>query len=142
MPTAEVYQPIRTEISGVSVPELAEHFGTPTYVYDAAKIVERINDLKQFDVIRYAQKACSNIAILSLMRTHGVVVDAVSAGEIYRATKAGYKLDDGGKTAEVAYTADIFDHESLDMVVKLRIPVNCGSPDMIDQLGERAPGSN
>jgi diaminopimelate decarboxylase len=28
------------------------------------------------------------------------------------------------------------------MVVKLNIPVNCGSPEMIDQLGERAPGRN
>jgi diaminopimelate decarboxylase len=28
------------------------------------------------------------------------------------------------------------------MVVRLDIPVNCGSPDMIDQLGARAPGRN
>ena len=48
MPTAEPYQPIRTQIAGASVRELAQRFGTPTYVYDAAKIVERINDLKQF----------------------------------------------------------------------------------------------
>ena len=37
-----------------------------------------------FDVIRYAQKACSNLAILDLMRRQGVLVDAVSAGEIQR----------------------------------------------------------
>jgi diaminopimelate decarboxylase len=148
MPTAEAYHPIRTHIAGVSVRELAKRFGTPTYVYDAAKIVERINDLKQFDVIRYAQKACSNIAILDLVRRQGVVVDAVSAGEIHRAMKAGYRQGTGdrgqgtGRHAEIVYTADIFDRESLEMVVKLGIPVNCGSPDMIDQLGERAPGSN
>jgi diaminopimelate decarboxylase len=29
----------------------------------------------------------------------------------------------------------------LDLVVELKLPVNCGSPEMIDQLGERAPGS-
>src|SRR5438552_14754699 len=91
MPTAEPYHPIRTKIAGVGVRELAEQFGTPTYNYDAAKIIERINDLKQFDVIRFAQKACSNIAILSLARRHGVVVEAVSAGEIHRALKAGYR---------------------------------------------------
>jgi diaminopimelate decarboxylase len=141
MPTAEPYHPIRTQIAGVNVSELAKHFGTPTYVYDAAKIVERVNDLKQFDLIRFAQKACSNIAILDLMRQHGVLVDAVSTGEIHRAMKAGYKA---GKTdhPEIVYTADIFDHDSLETVVKLGIPVNCGSPDMIDQLGDRAPGSN
>src|SRR2546421_9580150 len=91
MPTAEPYHPIRSQIAGVNVCEIAERFGTPTYVYDASKIVERINDLKQFDVIRFAQKACSNIAILDLVRRQGVVVDAVSAGEIHRALKAGYK---------------------------------------------------
>src|SRR3982751_6731143 len=90
MPTAEPYHPIRTKIAGVGVRDLARQFGTPTYVYDAAKIVERISDLKQFDVIRFAQKACSNIAVLDLVRRHGVLVDAVSAGEIQRALLAGY----------------------------------------------------
>jgi len=149
MPTPEPFVTTRTQIAGQSVAELARRFGTPVYVYDAAKIVERIKDLKQFDVIRYAQKACSNIAILNLARQHGVVVDAVSAGEIHRALAAGYKAGDSPLTtpdsprhAEIVYTADIFDRESLDTVVKLNIPVNCGSPEMIDQLGERSPGRN
>src|SRR5262245_65893281 len=116
MPTAEPYHPIRTTIAGIGVRDLAERFGTPTYVYEAAKIVERINDLKQFDVIRFAQKACSNIAILDLARRHGVVVDAVSAGEIHPAFKAGYKIGDTEKNALVVYTADIFDRESLETV--------------------------
>ena len=38
---------IRTVIAGVAVADLARQFGTPTYVYDAAKIVERINDLRR-----------------------------------------------------------------------------------------------
>jgi diaminopimelate decarboxylase len=143
MPTSEPFVTIRTEIAGASIRDLATRFGTPLYVYDAAKIVERINDLKQFDVIRYAQKACSNIAILDLVRQHGVVVDAVSAGEIHRALAAGYTTGNRGQEtghAEIVYTADIFDRESLNLVVKLGLPVNCGSPEMIDQLGERAPG--
>ncbi|HEY2414488.1 MAG TPA: diaminopimelate decarboxylase [Pirellulaceae bacterium] len=141
MPISEPFCTSRTEIAGVSIPELAQRFGTPVYVYDAAKIVERINDLKQFDVIRFAQKACSNIGILALARKHGVVVDAVSAGEIHRALKAGYKAG-GTKHPEIVYTADIFDRDSLEAVVKLGIPVNCGSPVMIDQLGARLPGAN
>jgi diaminopimelate decarboxylase len=135
-------------IAGVSVRELAEKFGTPAYVYDAAKIVERINDLRAFDVIRFAQKACSNIAILDLARRQGVVVDAVSAGEIHRAQKAGFganpksKIENPKSAPDIVYTADIFDRESLETVVKLDMPVNCGSPEMIDQLGQRAPGRN
>ncbi|MCI0360900.1 MAG: diaminopimelate decarboxylase [Planctomycetaceae bacterium] len=149
MPTSEPFVTSRTQIAGAPVRDLADRFGTPVYVYNAAKIVERVNDLAQFDVIRYAQKACSNIAILDLVRRHGVVVDAVSAGEVHRALAAGYKVARGQEPgtgsqelgrAEIVYTADIFDRESLDLVVKLGLPVNCGSPEMIDQLGERAPG--
>jgi diaminopimelate decarboxylase len=80
MPKVGPFLPLRTEIAGVSVAQLAQEFATPVYVYDAAKIAERVSDLKQFDVIRYAQKACSNIAILDLMRRQGVLVDTVSAG--------------------------------------------------------------
>ncbi|MGH7194614.1 MAG: diaminopimelate decarboxylase, partial [Candidatus Saccharimonadales bacterium] len=92
MPVAPAGFPtLRHQIAGVAVVELARQFGTPTYVYDAAKILERIADLRAFDHIRYAQKACSNIALLDLVRRQGVLVDAVSAGEIARALAAGYQ---------------------------------------------------
>jgi diaminopimelate decarboxylase len=39
------------------------------------------------------------------------------------------------------YTADIFDREALELVVEHSLSVNCGSPDMISQLGERRPGA-
>src|SRR5262249_9039775 len=119
---------------------LAEQFGTPAYIYDAAKIVERINDLKAFDCIRFAQKACSNLAVLDLARRAGAVVDCVSAGEIRRAMAAGYSPH--GDPPPIVYTADVFERESLELVVKHGIHVNCGSPDMIDQLGQVAPGRN
>ena len=135
-----MFPTLRTEIAGAGVVELARRFGTPTFVYDAGKIVERIEDLRAFDHIRYAQKACSNIAILDLVRRHGVLVDAVSAGEIARALAAGYSP--AGDPPPIVYTADIFDRDSLEVVIERGIHVNCGSPDMIDQLGQRAPGRN
>lgn len=131
---------LRTEIAGCRVVELARQFGTPTYVYDAATIGRRIAELAQFDHIRYAQKACSNIAILDLMRRQQVLVDAVSAGEIHRAAAAGYQP--AGDPPPIVYTADIFDRDALELVVERNVHVNCGSPDMIDQLGQRAPGRN
>ena len=138
MPTATTFPTIRHKIAGVSVADLASQFGTPTYVYDSNIIVQRISDLQQFDVIRYAQKANSNLAILDLVREHGVVVDSVSAGEIHRALAAGYKI--GEEPPQVVYTADIFDRETLDLVVERDVPCCVGSADMIDQLGQRAPG--
>ena len=131
---------IRTDIAGVPVIELARRFGTPTFVYDAATIRRRIAELAAFDVVRYAQKACSNLAILDLVRREGALVDCVSANEVRRALAAGYEL--AGDPPPVVYTADIFDRESLDLCVDRNIHVNCGSIDMIDQLGSRAPGRN
>ena len=127
------------EIVGFPVGGLAREFGTPVFVYDASRVVQRIEDLAVFDTVRYAQKACSNLAMLDLMRRHGVVVDAVSAFEIRRALAAGFRAG-LGEPPEIFYTADIFDADALDLVVEHNVPVNCGSPDMIDQLGQRAPG--
>jgi diaminopimelate decarboxylase len=136
--TATAFPDVRTEVAGVPVTELARRYGTPTFVYEAAVIRERIDDLRAFDTIRYAQKANSNLAVLDLVRRQGVLVDAVSAGEVGRALAAGYAPT--GDPPPVVYTSDIFDHETLDLVVEKRIHVNCGSPDMIAQYGQRAPG--
>ncbi len=138
MPPPPVFRNCRTEIAGWAVMELAQRFGTPTFVYDAAKIVERLSDLRAFDHVRYAQKACSNLAVLDLLRRHGALVDAVSAGEVHRALAAGYPPH--GDPPPIVYTADIFDRESLELVIEKNIHVNCGSADMIDQYGSRAPG--
>jgi diaminopimelate decarboxylase len=137
MPTAVAFPLEMTEIAGQPIPALAKQFGTPFYVYDAARITERIADLSAFDVIRFAQKACSNLAILDLVRRHGCRVDCVSAGEVQRALAAGFRSGQADHPPEMVYTADIFDREALDVVIEHDIHVNCGSPDMIDQYGER-----
>jgi len=139
---------IRHTIAGASVAELARTHGTPLYVYDAEMIRRRCRDLAAWDTVRFAQKACSNLAVLALMRSEGVMVDAVSTGEIHRALVAGYaphavkdSPDGLPPVHPIVYTADIFDRDSLDAVATLGIHVNCGSADMIEQLAERVPGA-
>lgn len=120
---------------------LAAEYGTPLWVYNAPTIRERIADLKRFDTVRFAQKANSNLHLLRLMREQGVVVDAVSRGEIERALAAGYTAAPNAQGAPgIVFTADLFDHATLDTVVKHGIPVNAGSIDMLGQLGARSPG--
>ncbi|EJK79942.1 diaminopimelate decarboxylase [Rhizobium sp. AP16] len=119
---------------------LAAEYGTPLWVYDAEAIRRRIKQLSAFDVIRFAQKACSNIHILREMRKAGVFVDAVSLGEIERAVRAGYAVGSTSDAAEIVFTADVFDRAILDRVVADKIEVNIGSIDMLHQLGERSPG--
>lgn len=120
---------------------LARQHGTPLWVYDAATIRARIAELRAFDTIRFAQKANSNIHLLRLMREQGVVVDAVSRGEILRALAAGYTADVNAQGASgIVFTADLFDHATLATVVQHRVPVNAGSIDMLHQLGAASPG--
>jgi diaminopimelate decarboxylase len=120
-----------SQLAGVPVADLVRDFGTPTYVYDAAGIEERVRRLGRFDVVRYAQKANSNLAILDVVRRAGALVDAVSAGEIHRALAAGFPAT--GDPPPIVYTADVFDRDALQLVAEQGIPVNCGSSDMIEQ---------
>jgi diaminopimelate decarboxylase len=120
---------------------LATQHGTPLWVYDAQTIRQRIADLQRFDTVRFAQKANSNLHLLRLMREQGVVVDAVSRGEIQRALAAGFTAAPNAQGASgIVFTADLLDHATLDTVVAHQIPVNAGSIDMLGQLGQRSPG--
>jgi diaminopimelate decarboxylase len=99
---------------------------------------QRVRQLRAFDCIRFAQKANSNIHILRILRAMGVLVDAVSLGEIERALRAGYVP--GTAAHEIVFTADVIDDATLARVVELGIPANCGSSDMLVQLGQVARG--
>ena len=147
MSGSQGFSTTRSEIAGIPVEDLAVQFGTPTYIYDAATIVQRFGELQQFDTVRFAQKACSNLAIVDLVRRQGGLVDTVSAGEIERALAAGYQggspdMAAGDPPPAIVYTADIFDQPALELVVEHDIHVNAGSADMIDQLGEVSPGAD
>ena len=115
---------------------LAQRYNAPFWAYDADIIRQRISQLQQFDTVRFAQKACSNIHILRLMREAGVKVDSVSLGEVERALAAGFQP--GGD--EIVFTADLLDHATLARIVQLKVPVNAGSIDMLHQLGTASAG--
>jgi diaminopimelate decarboxylase len=130
-------------ISAAQIAQIAREFSTPCWVYDAQVIRSQIARLRQFDVIRFAQKASSNIHLLKLMREEGVMVDSVSLGEVERALAAGYAPNaqvNGAAHAPIVFTADLLDKNALQRVVELNIPVNCGSPQMLEQLGLAHPG--
>ncbi|QMR75024.1 diaminopimelate decarboxylase [Enterobacter sp. RHBSTW-00175] len=127
-----------TDLNADNLLRLPAEFGCPVWVYDAQIVREKIAALHQFDVVRFAQKACSNIHILRLMREQGVKVDSVSLGEIERALAAGY--DPKSDSDAIVFTADLIDEPTLARVHELRIPVNAGSVDMLEQLGQVSPG--
>ncbi|MCK7313644.1 diaminopimelate decarboxylase [Enterobacter bugandensis] len=127
-----------TDLNAENLLRLPAEFGCPVWVYDAQIVREKIAALHQFDVVRFAQKACSNIHILRLMREQGVKVDSVSLGEIERALAAGF--DPKTDPDAIVFTADVIDDATLARVHELQVPVNAGSVDMLEQLGQVSPG--
>lgn len=101
----------------VELNTLAETTGTPVYVYSAARVRQNIARLRTaFDpldaAIHYSLKANANLALIGLLRDLGLGMDAVSAGEIHRALRAGVAPEQivfagVGKTrAELAYALE------------------------------------
>ena len=83
--------------------------------------------LAAFDVVRYAQKANSNLAVLDLVRRSGALVDAVSAGEIHRALAAGYAAR--GRSARRSSTPPTCSTATRSTAVAEHgIPVNSARP--------------
>ena len=79
---------------GVPVSRIAEKYGTPTYVYSIASMVDAY---RRFDrafgnishTICYAVKANSNLSILRLLAGMGSGFDIVSGGELHRLRSIG-----------------------------------------------------
>jgi diaminopimelate decarboxylase len=95
----------------VSVPWLAEKYGTPLYVYSAGQILDRYqlfsNSFAHRDhLICYSVKANPNLSILKLLAARGSGFDIVSGGELQRILQVNKKaarrvvFSGVGKTAE------------------------------------------
>jgi diaminopimelate decarboxylase len=82
----------------VPLDEIAEHIGTPAYVYSSASVHDayRAVDSALAEVphlVAYAVKANSNLALLSRLAGWGSGADIVSGGELARALRAGFAPD-------------------------------------------------
>lgn len=81
-------------IGGVDAVELAGEFGTPLYVTDETRIRERYREFRDAfkelnGEIKYACKANTSLAVLSILRQEGAGADVLSEGELHIALKAG-----------------------------------------------------
>src|ERR1700761_3055597 len=88
------YQDGVLHAEGVALSAIADQFGTPTYVYSKAALLE--NFASYFDacqgrdaLVCYAMKANSNLAVLDLLARQGAGFDIVSGGELLRVIAAG-----------------------------------------------------
>ncbi len=124
----------RYQIQGVDLESLTEQFGTPLYVYDAQKIEQQINTLKDAFSglklkIKYACKSLTNISILKLMKKYGVEIDAVSIQEVELALKAGFKPE------EILYTPNCVSFEEIKEAIKIGVMINIDNISILEQFG-------
>jgi diaminopimelate decarboxylase len=77
----------------VPLTQLAADFGTPLFVYSRAALEHQLGAWQQAlgegDLICYAVKANSNIALLQVLAAGGSGFDIVSGGELERVVRAG-----------------------------------------------------
>jgi diaminopimelate decarboxylase len=84
----------------VALTDIAQQYGTPTYVYSAASITSQYQALEdalknaipadRMPMLCYACKANSNVAILRHLKNLGSGLEIVSEGELIRGLKAGF----------------------------------------------------
>jgi len=120
-------------VGEVAAADLANKYGTPLYVYDAATIRRQINRVKgAFGTLPfrpfYAMKANGSLAILDLIRKQGFGCDCVSPGEIFIARQAGYT------PAEIWFTCSNVSDDDLRAIGDPRIVLNVNSLSEIDRV--------
>jgi len=81
-------------LEGLTLTQIAEQFGTPSYVYSKAALTTAFNAWQQAlagrrALVCYAVKANSNLGILSVFAQLGAGFDIVSGGELARVLAAG-----------------------------------------------------
>ncbi|GAA4827715.1 diaminopimelate decarboxylase [Algivirga pacifica] len=125
----------RYQIQGVDLLSVCKDHGTPLYVYDADKIGQQVERLRNaFEGvnlrIKYATKALTNINILKLMRKYGTEVDTVSIQEVKLALHCGFTPE------EILYTPNCVSFDEIKMAVDLGVMINIDNIHILEQFGE------
>lgn len=120
--------------------QLANEFGTPLYVYDAATIQRQVGKLKNafqsFPVkFHFAAKALTNLNILKLVKEQGLGLDAVSIQEVKLGLMAGFAAQD------ILFTPNCISMEEMDAAVASGVKINIDSIPLLEQFGSKY-GSN
>lgn len=95
--TARVDAAGRLLLDGIAASALIQRYGSPLYVYDEATLRGQMRAFRTAlasrwpeSVVAYAGKAYLSPALCALLKDEGLELDAVSAGEVGLAVRAGY----------------------------------------------------
>ena len=114
--------------------ELAETYGTPLYVYNENVLRQRCRDLTALSGqpgfgVNYSIKANANPVLLRMIREEGLVVDAMSPGELFMNDLAGFT------PAEILYISNNNSDTELQNALVHGLLVSVDSLSQLDTLG-------
>ena len=118
---------------------IAAEFGSPIYVYDAAKIQTQDERLiRAFSSIasvriHYAAKALSNVSILKLLKKMGSGLDTVSVQEVKLGLYAGFPAE------SIIYTPNGVSMDEIEEVAQLGVQINIDNLSILEQFGTKNP---
>lgn len=121
---------------GSTTPQaLARQYGTPLYVYNEGILRARCRELKGLSTVsgfqvNYSAKANANLHLLEIVRSEGLVVDAMSPGEIHLNTIAGFTPD------QILYVCNNAGSEELANAVRHGLLVSVDCLSQLETLGK------
>ncbi|MDZ4070505.1 MAG: diaminopimelate decarboxylase [Sediminibacterium sp.] len=123
-------------LSNEQLRNIATEFGTPVYVYNANRITEQFQQLKQAfnsDKVSffYACKALTNVSILKHIKSIGCKVDCSSINEAKLAVHAGFPSGD------ILYTSNGIAFDEIEEAVTLGININIDSLSNLEKFGKK-----
>ncbi|MDD4343530.1 MAG: diaminopimelate decarboxylase [Eubacteriales bacterium] len=125
---------------GTNPQDLIEKYGSPLYVYSEDILRERCREMKNLVsypkfLSNYSIKANSNLELLKITRSEGLVADAMSPGEIYVLEKAGFEYK------EMFYISNNVSEEEMQFAIDRGIMVSIDSLSQLEMYGKLNPGS-
>ncbi len=119
---------------------IADHYGTPVYVYHAEKITQQYSRLSEAFASSgsrffYACKALTNINILKHVRSLGCNVDCSSVNEVHLAVKAGFD------PKNILYTSNGIAFSEIEEAAGQGVNINIDSLSNLEKFGRRYGGT-
>ena len=119
--------------------QLVRDYGSPLYVYNERILRERCREMKNLVkypnfAVNYSAKANSNLHFLKIVREEGLVVDAMSLGEIAVEEAAGFDHD------HIFFISNNVSREEMAAVVEKGILISVDYLAQLEMFGQLCPG--
>ena len=114
--------------------ELVQKWGYPLYVYNENVLRTRCRELKALSAhagftVNYSVKANANPVLLGIIREEGLVVDAMSPGELYLDQLAGFTPD------QILYISNNISRQEMQHALDAGLLISVDSLSQLETLG-------